>query len=178
MERGKRRGFTLAETLVVSCIIAVIALAVYGVLRSGLKAWQRASQEMPEEDMCLFLDKFASDLRNSFIYGPLACAGTRERFECATLVDSARLGIRVVGKVAYAYDPVSETLRRERYDYPAVYGKTSPESSQELIGVKSLKFSYYAFLKEKNEYVWLEEWTKGDALPLAVRVEFGFDNGK
>jgi hypothetical protein len=36
--------------------------------------------------------------------------------------------------------------------------------------VKSLKFQYYFYDKEKKEFLWKDEWQKTE-LPLAVRVE-------
>src|ERR1700690_4260652 len=60
--RNHHRGFTLTEALLVSCMFAVISLAVFNALSNGFKLWARGQHVMVEGDMAIFLDRIGEDL--------------------------------------------------------------------------------------------------------------------
>jgi len=175
---NRRRGFTLIEMLIVTAIISVVALAIYATLNNGITIWQKVNRQLPEEDLNIFFDKFSLDLRNSFKFTGINFSGTIDTLEFPTLVESRRLQKRTVGKVIYAYEPATRTLNRYQLDFAGVYSDESNASSQQsLRNVRALKFQYYLYDEQNKVYLWQDEWSKED-LPLAVKVELEFDDGK
>src|ERR1035438_10484397 len=65
--KNNRRGFTLTEILLVSCMFAAISLAVFNAFSNGFKLWARGQHVMVEGNMAIFLDRFAQDLRQTVL---------------------------------------------------------------------------------------------------------------
>lgn len=170
-------AFTLAEMLMVTLILSVVALATFATLNNGLKIWQRINRQLPAEDLNFFFDKFSVDLRNSFKFSNINFLGSAEKLEFATLVNSPRLDNYTVGKLIYVFEPKSKTLNRYLMDYSAMYTGQLPEAAASLKNVNALKFQYYVFDLEQKEYLWQDEYRQA-GLPLAVRVELELDNAK
>jgi len=168
-------GFTLVELLLVLAMLAIVSLAVYATFNSGIKIWQRINTEIPEEDLDIFFYKFSSDLRNSFKFTGIDFLGEKDKVAFSTLVDSQRLKKRTIGQVIYSYDFLAEILNREERDFSQIYSDESNIATQSLRNIKSLKFQYYSYDKEKKEYLWNDEWQKKE-LPLAIRIELEFDD--
>ncbi len=171
-----KKGFTLIEMIMVSALLAVMSLAIYATFNNGMKIWQRVNQSIAEEDLNIFLDKFSGDLRNSFKFTGTKFLGKEDGLEFATLVDSAALQKRSVGKIIYFYDPTAEALSREYLDFSQVYSGENNSHKQSLKNIRALKFQYYLYDPQKKEYLWQDEWLK-EELPLAVRIELEFNNG-
>ena len=169
-------GITLIELLIVTALLSVVSLAMYAVFSNGMKIWQRVNQELPEENLDIFFDKFALDLRNSLKFSGLGFSGEEDRLEFATLVNSWKLKNRTVGKVIYSYDPQKEIINREQRDFSEVYNAEESTPQQLLKNVKSLKFKYYLYDGQKKEYFWEDRWLK-EGMPLAVRIELELNNG-
>lgn len=178
MREKNRLGFTLIEMLIVTAIISVVALAIYTTLNNGIKIWQKVNRQLPEEDLNIFFDKFSLDLRNSFKFSGINFSGTIDTLEFPTLVNSPRLQKRTVGKLIYVYEPQNRILNRYQVDFAGVYsGESNASSQQSLRNMRALKFQYYLYDEQKKEYLWQDEWSN-EGLPLAVRVELEFDDGK
>jgi hypothetical protein len=173
----KSRSFTFIELLIVTSILAVISLAIYSVLSNGVKIWQLVNQGIPEEDLNIFFNKFTSDMRNCFKFTDINFLGSRYTFEFVTLVSSPALQKKTVGKVIYFYDSDEGVLKREQLDFSQLYNGDSGTTQEVLKNIKFLKFKYYAYDVMTKEYVWLDEWVN-EGLPVAMRVEFWFNNGK
>jgi prepilin-type N-terminal cleavage/methylation domain-containing protein len=177
--RKDKAGFTLIEMLVVTAIAAVVSLVIYSTFSSGLKIWLRLTRQMPQEDICIFFEKFGSDLRNCFSFTGIPFTADTGKLEFATLVQSARLGHRSAGELIYSYDDQRHILSRRQRDFSAVYRDEDGASQTALGNIKSLLFQYYFYDKERKEYLWANEWqeVKG-RLPLAVRIELAFEDGE
>ena len=175
---NRRRGFTLIEMLIVTAIISVVALAIYATLNNGIKIWQKVNRQLPEEDLNIFFDKFSLDLRNSFKFNGINFSGTIDKLEFPTLVESRRLQKRTVGKLIYAYEPQNQILNRYQLDFAGIYsGESNVSPQQSLRNIRALKFQYYLYDEQNKVYLWQDEWSK-EGLPLAVKVELEFDDGK
>jgi len=169
-------GFTLIEIIIVSAMLGLISVAIYTTFSNGAKIWQRLNQNIAEEDLNIFLDKFTKDLRNSFKFSTISFLGQEERLEFAALVYSPTLNKTSAGKIIYFYDPGQQSLSREQLDFSQIYNSEGPYIKQKLENIKSLKFQYYIYDPQKKEYLWQQDWAK-ENLPLAVKIEFEFDNG-
>ena len=165
--------------LIVTAILSVVALAIYATLNNGIKIWQKVNRQLPEEDLNIFFDKFSLDLRNSFKFSGINFSGTIDTLEFPTLVNSPRLQKRTVGKLIYTYEPQNQILNRYQVDFAGVYSDESNASPQQsLRNVRTLKFQYYLYDEQKKEYLWQDEYGHKEGLPLAVKVELEFDDGK
>ena len=175
---SRRPGFTLIEMLIVTAILSVVALAVFATLNNGIKIWQKVNRQLPEEDLNIFFDKFAHDVKNTFKFTGIIFSGTIEKVEFPTLVNSLRLQKRTVGKLIYAYEPETRILNRYQVDFAGVYsGESKASPQQTLKNVRALKFQYYLYNEQNKVYLWQDEYGYKEGLPLAVRVELEFDDG-
>jgi prepilin-type N-terminal cleavage/methylation domain-containing protein len=169
-------GLTFIELLVVTVILSIVSLAIYATFNNGIKIWQRVNKNIAEEDLNIFFDKFARDLRNAVQFSGINFSGRSESFEFATIINSRRLQKITVGEVIYSYEPSKQILKREERDFSGVFSGEEGTIRQALTEVTSLKFKYYNYDKNKKEYLWEDEWLTG-ALPLAVRIELEFKDG-
>lgn len=174
MKRNKNiKGFTLLEVFLVSAMVAIISLAIYTTFANGIKIWQKAHSEMLEEDVCIFFERFTSDLRNSFKFKDMSLLGKEDMIEVPTLVRDASTGRKTIGKVVYSYDPGSWSVIREARDFSQIYSGGRGVVTEQLRNVKSLKFSYYFYNALEEEYVWHDEYLK-EQPSLVVRLELEF----
>lgn len=169
--RKESSAFTFVEMVIVSAMVAVVALAIYATLSNGVKVYKRVSAPLSDEDVLIFLDKFSKDVKNSLTYSGISASGAPEKLEIVTLVNSPRFPGKTIGKVAYFFSRSGKMLQREQYDFSQVY-KGEGILTETIKNVESCGFKYYFYDKEKKEYLWKDEWGPGDA-PLAVRTEFG-----
>lgn len=172
---SSRQAFTLIEILIVTVMLSVISLAIFSTFSNGITIWQRIHSRATAEDLIIFCEMFAADLRNSFNFKSIVFKGDEERVEFASLLNSRRLNARTVGRLSYVYNPDRKTLSKFQEDFSAVYASEELEPKYTLGDVKSLKFKYYFYDTTAKEYVWSEEWVKKSSLPLAVRLEMEFD---
>lgn len=168
-----KKGFTLIELCLVSLIASVIGLAVYFTFSNGMRIWQKANQKAAEEELEIFFDRFALDLRNCLKFSGLEFSGAPERLDLVSRVVSLYLKNKTIGRVAYFYEPKKRALFREEKDLSQIFEGKQGVVKEVLENLNSLKFGYYFYDKEKKEYVWLEEAIL-EGLPLAVRIEFEF----
>jgi prepilin-type N-terminal cleavage/methylation domain-containing protein len=176
MTRRYNSGFTLVELLIVVVIFSMISFTLYSTFSNGIKIWQKIDQEIPEEDINIFLEKFSTDLRNAFKFTGLFFIGKRDRIEFNTLVNSARLKKRTVGKIAYSYNNQEEAFLRSQLDFSQLSTGSSEGIEQSLKNVNGVVFLYYFQNSQTKEYMWTDEWA-AETLPLAVRIDlwFGYD---
>lgn len=171
MNMKNRRGFTLIELLIVSVIMGIVSLALFGVFNSGIKIWQRMNKAVMNEDVNIFLSKLTRDISNGFQFGAVNFAGGAEEARFATLLYSPQLEKRTVGEVAYAYH--QGMLERRERDFSQIYNEQEGSSRPVLKNLDFCKFIYYAYDKEAKDYFWKESWAE-EQMPLAVRIELGY----
>lgn len=173
----RNRGFTLIEMLMVSLIMSIISLGLYVTLNSGIKVWQRINnQELAAEEVNIFFDKFALDLRNSLSFTTINFIGTENGLSFASIIKSQRLEGRTIGQVLYTYDSRTGLLNRQQKDYSQIYNAEEAAPSAMLKNIKSLVFQYYVYDKERKEYFWHNE-PLAEQIPRAVRLELEFLDG-
>jgi prepilin-type N-terminal cleavage/methylation domain-containing protein len=170
-------GFTLVEMLIVAAMVSIVSLTMYAVFNNGLKIWQRVNSQIPESEVAILFDKLSLDLKNNTGFKGINFTGGRDKLAFATIVNSPALKKRTVGEVAYVYDSGSGTLTRVQKDFSQIYSKEEGTLTQSLANIESLRFQYYFYDKQNKVYLWLDEWSK-KGIPLAVRLELGFNNGK
>jgi prepilin-type N-terminal cleavage/methylation domain-containing protein len=173
----KNKGFTLIEMLMVGLIMSIISLGLYVTLNSGIKVWQRINnQQLAAEDVNIFFDKFASDLRNSLPFTAINFTGTENGLSFASIIKSQRMQGRTIGQVLYRYDSQAGILDRRQKDYSQIYNAEETAPGAALKNIKSLVFRYYVYDKERKEYFWHNE-PLPEQTPWAVRLELEFLDG-
>jgi Tfp pilus assembly protein PilE len=180
--RNKPGAFTLIELLLVTSITASVGLAVFTALSNGLKLWHRSQKAVIEEDATLFLERFTSDLKNTFLFSRLSFSGTEMSMSFPTVVyvpadrKSARAYegyVDQLGSVRYAFDPSRGEVTREEANYSlSLRGEYAP-ARRMVGGVKELHFKYF-YHGDEGRSTTIDAQ---DLLPAAVLVEARFSDG-
>jgi hypothetical protein len=160
----------MVELLVVTVILAVIGMTMYAAISNGVKIWGRVNERIGAEDVGILFEKFESDARNCARISGIRFSGGEDGVAFASLVPSAILGARTVGIISYSYDSEDGAISRSQRDIFDVYADKDGTVQRLLGDVKSAKFSYYVYEKERKQYGWREEM-RGQDIPLAIRVE-------
>jgi len=173
-------GFTLIELLVVLAMVSIIGLAIFTTLSNGIRIWQRLNQTVGQEDINIFFERIARELRNTFEFSTIRFSGENHQIAFAAFLTAPGVSKPQqsgIGQLVYYYDRASKQLIKEEKNYSQLYKGDSGAKQELLKQINSLEFSYYYYDQESREYLWLPVWQE-DYLPLAVRIELEFDNGK
>ena len=166
--------------MVAACLAAVVGLAIYSNLDSGLKVMKRVTRPLLDEDISIVFEKFSRDLQNSFQYAGILFQGGGDKVAFATTVRAAPKlgGDHGIGRITYFYDSNDHALSRRQQDLNQIYKEKEGEAVPFLRHIAKLKFTYYTYARAYKEYQWKEEWdeTETKKLPLAVKVELEFDD--
>jgi len=183
--RTNSKAFTLIEILLVSSLVAILAIAIFRSFGNGLKLWGRAERLNKEAEVAIFLDKMAEDLRSATLISGLRFDGTAMRFSFPAIVKtkadvkSSRASegiIDQIGAVQYRFDSASHKIFRRQANYAqAIKHGWSLEETTVAEGVEELSL-YYEVASDKG---FLFKSEVKDAIPLGVRVDIQFtdDNG-
>jgi prepilin-type N-terminal cleavage/methylation domain-containing protein len=179
----RRRGFTFVEIMLVTAIFAALSMAIFTCLSNGIKLWDRGRQLMVQEDVVIFFDRFASDLRNTFNYSKFSFIGGEQSLEFPTMVwtPADRVSVRSsegvvdqMGLVRYIYDYEHGTLLRSQANYSQALQQQWGVDEIVVPAVKSVRFYYfYTASRDPNTRV-----DKGDDIPSGVEVEIVIPGGK
>lgn len=181
MYSNKNKSFTLIEMIISVGLVVVIGMVVYSVLASGLSIWQRANTSYIGEDINIFFEKIAVDLRNSFVYEDIGFTGTDHNVKFATVVstNSKYPGLgRGVGEAEYLFDEDKESIIRNKRNLSQIFLEKEVVPQVLLSNVTECVFLYYYYDPIKEEYFWLDEWSSGKGLPLAVSIKFKVEGEK
>jgi prepilin-type N-terminal cleavage/methylation domain-containing protein len=171
-------AFTLVELLIVLAMISIIGLAIFTTLSNGIRIWQRLNLTVAQEDINIFFERIARELRNTFEFSTIKFQGDCDRIAFATFVvtpGSSQPQGTDIGQVSYYYDKMNRQLVKENRNYSQLYKGDTGIRQELLKDIDYLRFSYYFYDEQAREYLWLETWQE-DYLPLAVRIELEFDN--
>ena len=172
----RRRGFTFIEIMLVTAIFATIAGAVFTCLSNGIRLWDRGRQLMAQEDVLVFFDRFAADLRNTFAYSKIPFSGEAYALEFPTMVwtPADRVSVRApegvvdqIGKVRYAYDPGRGTVVRAQANYAQALGEAWGPDEVIVPAAGALRFHYF-YAGSRDPHMSADA---SDGLPSGVEVE-------
>jgi hypothetical protein len=174
--KDRRWGFTLTEVLLVSCMFAIISLAVFNAFSNGFKLWARGQHVMVEGDMAIFLDKIGEDLRGTVSISGIPFKGNSMEvsFPAIILAPTDPHGSRSqegygdqIGAVQYTFDPFEKKIYRSQ----ATYGQALKAQWSAPVEVASLiediSMRYY-FKADRG----LDAKTQTDeGIPLGVLID-------
>jgi len=186
-----KNGFTLIELVLVTAILAVIGMAVYGTFSNGVNIWKKVTEDNVVEDVNLFFEKISVDLRNSFKLTGIRFKGGRTQISFPSRMKyRGKDGIEnTIGQVSYSLDKKREVLKRTKKNYSEVYLKGAGSSQILSENIKSLQFQYYIYDENYKKYSWVTRWQERDdtfgiqveeKLPLIVKIKIGIpsENGE
>jgi hypothetical protein len=166
----KRQALTLIEIIITASLVAIVGLAVFSALDSGLRIWQKLTKSTIEEDVHIFFEKFAIDIRNSFEYKDIDFVGTKREAGFAGLVTSPLEGLRRgPGQIIYKFYPEQGVVTSEKRNLNNIFREKPGLIQKRLEYVEVFRFSYYYYDFLRKEYFWVDKWDEAK-LPLAVRV--------
>lgn len=179
-----KKGFTLIELMLVTAILAVVGMVLYGTFASGVNIWRRVSQPSVTEDISLFFKNISYDLRNSFKMTGIKFRGgerqisfpTRIRYHDTDGIEDS------IGKVTYSFDRRKGRLYKKQANYSEIYRKKPGRKRMLVEGISSLRFQYFIYDPKEKKYSWGAHWQERDDpfgeeiednLPLVVKIEIG-----
>lgn len=178
-----RRSFTLIEILLTTVLFSMCSLAIYQVFSSGLKLWARAQHFAIEEDISIFFDKIAEDLRGSFYFTGIKFEGTSSRLTVPTFVfaqpDARSVhadGERYVqiGAVRYYLDSDDHAIHRAQANYGQALDGRFTDDKILVKPVNGFKVLYY-MPGSKG----VEPFARvSDVIPSSVYVEIKYTDGR
>lgn len=184
-----KSGFTIVELALVTSIVAVIGMVVYGTFANGMSIWRKVTEETQAEDINLLLDKIAFDLRNSFQLTGLRFKGEGRRVSFPAQMkyqDQGELK-NTIGRVSYYVDRRKKTLVRNEANYSEVFRRKQGTDRVLSENISSLKFRYFIYDEQRKVYMWVDQWQDQEEafglkteerLPLIVQVEVGIPGDK
>ena len=176
MTAVKRKSLTLVEIIITASLVAVVGIAVFSAVSSGLKIWQRLTKSTIEEDVHIFFEKFGFDIRNSFAYEGIDFSGSDDSLTFASLVSGSGFNL-APGQVTYHFYPEGEVVTSEKRTVTNLFRDKPGIIERRLEDVQALSFSYYFYDPLRKEYFWVSDWEE-DRLPLAVRINLEIKRDK
>jgi hypothetical protein len=174
------------EVLLVSSLIAVLAIAVFRSFGNGLKLWGKAERLNREAEVAIFLDKMSEDLRSTVITSGLFFKGTGMQVSFPAIVltpadvKSARKEeglIDQIGEVQYRFDGEQHVILRRQSNYSqALKGKWVQEEAAVVRDVDELNF-HYEIVSNQGIRLLKSEIREGVPAGIMVEVRFSDDNG-
>lgn len=182
-------GFTLIELVLVTAILAVIGMAVYGTFSNGISIWKQVTQDSVTEDINVFFEKISFDLRNSFKLTGVRFKGGKTQVSFPSRIKyNGKNGLEnTIGQITYSLDKRRQTLKREEKNYSEIYLKKEGSTRVLSESISSLKFKYYVYDEKYKKYSWVTHWQEREEsfglqveerLPLIVKVEVGIPSKK
>ncbi|KKS44751.1 MAG: hypothetical protein UV05_C0001G0011 [candidate division CPR1 bacterium GW2011_GWA2_42_17] len=169
------------EVLLVVSLISIINIALYNALVNGLRIWERSQRLVVEQDLAVFFDKIAQDLRNSFLYSRIKFNGNDHRFSFPTRVhiladpksDSPiDQYISQLGRVEYYFDTIEKKIYRHQANYGQALSEEFSRPTALVNAVETVEFQYI-YLTDNEEIVSREVL---DIPPSGVDIEVHFSD--
>ena len=179
-------GLTFIELLLASVMLSVLSIALYGVLSNGITVWQKVNQETPQIDINLFAKKLEIELRNCVYFKKIPFFGQKNMLSFSSLVNVPvqKNGFsKGIGKVMYSYNAQEKAIKRNYIDYRFLNSLKAPMPRVLVNNVQELRFAYYFFSKDKQQFFWADSWPPTDVketisiYPQAVRLTMVLDMG-
>ena len=180
------RGFTLLELLVAITLLGLLAAALLGGLRLGIRAWETSEQRLEATSQVTIVQDF---LRERLVqayplqdYGdgierPLAFEGAAGRLSFVTLMPEHlgagfhRMVVGLVNRGGVA--DLALTWWPSELTMAAALTEEVVHERVLLTGIAGLEFAYLGALQPDQPPLWQAEWHQA-ALPLLIRVRVGF----
>ena len=181
------KGLTFIELLLATVMLSLLSIALYGVLSNGITIWHKVNQETPQIDINIFAQKLEIELRNCVYSKQILFVGQKNMLSFPSLVNMPvqENGFSEgIGKVMYSYSAQEKAIKRNYIDYKFLNSLHAPMPRVLVNNVKELRFTYYFFSRDKQQFFWADSWPPADvkeeisSYPQAVRLTMALDMGK
>jgi len=174
---------TFIEIMLVVALIGMVSLALYKSFANGLRVWQKSRELIVEEDILIFFDKFAQDLRNTFVYTSLPFKGDIRRVDFPAFVWMPSMNSHEregefkdqMGRIEYSYDDAQKQIIRRQANYSQAMNGAYEMPQTVARFIDSLHFRYYYLTS--SEEVFSEEVLEVMPAGIEVTVQFSDVNG-
>ncbi|MBI4365965.1 MAG: prepilin-type N-terminal cleavage/methylation domain-containing protein [Deltaproteobacteria bacterium] len=169
-------GFTLAELLVVSLLLAVVSLTAYAGMAGGVRIWKRIDASVKEVDLALEWKRFRKDLVGQVPFQQIGFRGADDEVAfpgLVTVLDNNGVPHEEVGRVRYRFDAANRQLCREELTY-AEAAKGIERCRPVLSEVGKVTFAYFGAEEGGGAGNWRTDW-EGAQAPLAVRMRIAWE---
>jgi len=171
----KKEGFTLIELTISTILIALVMMAIYSALSTGMKIWAKTNVTViDKEQAILTADRLSKELRNSIQFLLIGYEYQEALLSFPLLVtgsltedEEIPANSSLPAKITYSYDAEKEAIIRQQ----EILGKDKEPTVRELAtGVKSIKFFYRSYDGELGKWDWNEKWEQ-QTKPTAIKIE-------
>ena len=145
-------AFTLMEMLLVTSLVSLVAVAVFGVFNNGLRLWAKGVALDHEGQMAIAIDKIGQDLRSTVAIDNIPFNATEMRMAFPSLVmteadknsNRAKEGIiDQIGAIEYRFEPGEGKIYRRQANYAQALKKQWSDSQEIMAGIEEFKLSFY-----------------------------------
>lgn len=173
------KGFTFIELTITTVIMGIISLAIFSAFAGGIKIYRKVQEYGRNYVLVVFsLEKMEKDLRNTFGIAEIHFTGESRQIFFPGLVGVIGAGGRnlSLGRICYSFDSEKKALFRREQDYPAVMAGAEVGKSEFRVETfaEDMRFSYYYFDRDAQQYAWKDSWDEKETLPLGVKIYTSF----
>jgi len=166
---------TFIEITMVVSLIALVSLALYKSFSNGLRVWEKSRESVIEEDIAIFFDKFARDLRGVYIHSLQHYEGDGTSFSFPAFVWMKKMNPEgntedyedQMGQIEYAFDHSSDGIIRKSATYSDIYLEKFSHQQTLVSPVERILFTYY-YLTDEGE-IFSEQIL--ETVPAGIEVE-------
>jgi Tfp pilus assembly protein PilE len=173
---------TFIEIMLVVSLIGLVSLALYQSFTNGLRVWQKSRELIIEEDVAVFFDKLAQDLRNTYVHTTQYFEGDSSRVSFPALVWLKTMNPRrhsdeysdQMGQVEYALDVERRSIVRRSANYSEARQRLFGQEQVVVTPIDGLQFKYY-YLTDDGE-IFSEQVL--ETVPAGIEVEVTIQDSK
>ncbi len=140
-----KKGLTLIEMLIVTSLIAIVAIAVSSAFLQGNRIFENLREVKTREDIAFFIEKVTRDLRSSINYTASDGTFTERKLSFSAVNERHSKSVGPLGaalvEVTYRYDMNKNAVFREEREYYS--HKSAKNNTEELVldGIDRVKFT-------------------------------------
>lgn len=187
-DRRAEAGFTLVELLVALTLFALLSVALFGSLRSGIGAWERGAAQSTRVDTSLsaqnFLRRTVADAYPRFLTDDptrpqVDFEGTARSLSFLASVPIA-LGSGGRSRFVVLADRHGDRTDLVMTSKPELADREDPSSSIRetlLADVHSAELAYFGRARTDQGPEWHDSWIGASVLPQLVRIRVRFPTG-
>jgi len=172
-----KKSLILIELLLSVAMTVLISVGIYRAFSSGIAVWKAHYRCKSDENVYIFLEKLAFDLRNCAKYSANDFNGDNQKIcffryddnplflSSDSLSDEPLKNSNIIYKVEYSFSPENKTVKRIMYNLSE--GKPIGKSVL-LTQITDMEFKFFIYDKQKNL---IEASSLAGVIPEALSIK-------